>query len=219
MKPVLQTVIDKNGNSEQVFRPTAKMILYSIYRAENPGAGTSEVCRMAGVDPVMPGRWAAKYGSHFMNWIEEALDAQTNDDAKVLERVGMIQASQGNFQFWREMARTKGVIKEEQPKRGITLNTDFTVVLAAVGGNFDAARQQILSAHRGVEYKGEPGVVVVASGGQRNSAGDGASAVQGQPVAVPNALGTNGGCTKQRKPVPAISEQDASPSSDPVLDD
>ena len=106
MKPVLREVIDKNGGSEMVFTPTAKMILYSIMRAKNPGADNAEVCRQAGCAPDMPGRWAGKYGSHFTNWLEEALDAQVDDDAAVLERIGMIEASQGNFTFWKEMART-----------------------------------------------------------------------------------------------------------------
>lgn len=219
MKPVLRTVIDKNGGEETVFAPTAQMILYSIYRAENPGMGTSEVCKMAGIAPSMPGKWAAKYSHHFMNWIEEALDANVNDDAKVLERIGMINATQGNFQFWREMARTKGVIKEEAPKRGLTLNTDFTVILAAVGGDFNAARQHILSAHRGVEHQGDAGLVHLTSSGEHPGAGAGASPVQREPVAVSNPLGANRRRAKRQEPIPAFSEQATSPGSDPVLDD
>lgn len=150
MKPVLREVTDKNGNVEMVFSPTALMVLYSINRAKNPGLSSAEVCRMTKIDPGLPGKWAAKYGTHFTNWLEEALDAQTDDDAAVLERVGMIQAVQsGNFQFWREMARAKGVIKDEQPKKGLTINTDFTVIMQESGGNLELARQKMLAAVRG----------------------------------------------------------------------
>lgn len=133
-----------------VFEPTPLMILYSINLGKNPGLTSAEVCRLTKIDPGLPGKWAAKYGTYFLNWLEEAKDAQTDDDAAVLERVGMIRAVQaGGFSFWKEMARAKGVIKDEQPKKGLTINTDFTVIMQESGGNLELARQKMLAAVRG----------------------------------------------------------------------
>jgi len=204
VKPVLREITDKNGGKEWVFSPTAKMILYSIELAKNPGAPMAEICRKAGVDPAMPGRWMAKYRDHYRNWLEEALDAHTDQDAEVLERVGMIQAVQGNFQFWREMARTKGVIKEEQPKKGITVNTDFAQILVAVGGDFNAARAKLLSQARGLEHTDGPGLPSPAERRERDRPGAGAGSVQGGSVEVLDALGADGGQPEHEPAVPAF---------------
>lgn len=142
-------MIDKNGGEEVVFSPSARMILFSVHKARN--LSDDEACDKAGIDRQLPSRWATKYGSYYTDWLSEACDQDTSDDAAVLERVGMVNALQGNFQFWREMAKTKGVIKEEQPKAGLTLNTDFTVILQASGGNLEAARAQLMEELRGIK--------------------------------------------------------------------
>lgn len=210
MKPVIQTIIDKNGAEEIRFNPTAQMVLYSIHRGKNPGMSTSEVCALAGINPGLPGKWSAKFGSYFTNWLEEAIDFHVDDDAAVLERVGMIHAAQGNYNFWKDMARTKGVIKEEAPKRSLTINTDFSQVLIAVGGDFNAARSRLLSAHRGVADAGEPGLVSAPSSngsGVGSGAGNRAGELQKRSMEIPDALDTDGGRAEQREPVPALSEQ------------
>lgn len=160
MKPALRTVIDKNGGEETVFTPTALMVLYSIYKAKNQHLSDGEVCDLAKIDRKLPMRWRVKFGTYFTDWLEEAMEFESGDDAMVLERVGMMQAAQpGNFQYWKEMAKTKGVIKEEVPKQALTINTDFAVVLQASGGNLEKAREQLMQELRGIappEKKPEP---------------------------------------------------------------
>lgn len=220
MKPVLQTVIDKNGGETTVFHPTARMILFSVVKSRHPGMSDEEACLEAQLDPQLPARWAGKYGSYYLDWIEEAIDqGVAADDAAVLERVGMVNALQGNFQFWREMARTKGVIKEELPSKGITINTDFTVVLAAVGGDVHAARARLLQAARGLGDPGGSGMASPLSLGQPAGAGARAGELQARPVEMAHALGANRGRAEQGPAIPAVSKQAAFASTYVVLDE
>lgn len=196
------------------------MILYSIHKARNPGLSDQEVCDRAGVDPQNPMRWKVKYGTYFIDWLEEACDQEVGDDAAVLERVGMIQAVQGgNFQYWREMARTKGVIKEEQPKAALTINTDFTVIMQATGGNLDAVRNQLLLAARGVVELQGSGVAAPDHGREHQGAGARARDVQARPVEMAHALGANRGRPEQGAPLSTLPEQAAFASSYEVLDE
>lgn len=132
-----------------VFSPSARMILYSIHKAK--GLSDAEACLAAEIDPQLPGRWATKYGTYYTEWLSEACDQGVMDDAAVLERVGMVNALQGNYQFWRDMARTKGVIKEEQPKASLTINTDFRVIMTASGGDLEALRAKMMEELLGIK--------------------------------------------------------------------
>lgn len=200
------------------------MILYSIHRAKNQGLSDREVCIKAGIDEQLPMRWKVKYGTYFIDWLEEAIDQEGGDDAAVLERVGMMQAVQGgNFQYWREMARTKGVIKDELPKASLTINTDFTVIMQATGGNLDAARQQLLSAARGLAIPdGSRVVIPIVIGneqGKHSGEGAGASPLQARPVEMANALGTDRGRPEQGAPIPAVPQQATFAGSYAILDE
>lgn len=220
MKPVLRTVIDKNGNEERVFSPSARMILFSVYKTE--GLSDEEACDKAKIDRELPGRWRVKYGSWFTGWLEEAMDQGASDDAKILERVGMVNAIQGNFQFWREMARTKGVIKEEVKNQSLTINTDFTTILQMVGGDLNAARAKLLHATRGLAEPERPRVAEPALEQRASGAsgeGNRARHVQGRSLALSHALGSNGGCAEQGESLSAVSEQAAFTSTYEVLDD
>jgi len=220
MKPVIRTIVDKNGAEETVFTPTARMILYSIFKGKNPGMADHLVCEKAKIDPQLPMRWRVKYGVMYTEWLEEACDQESGDDAAVLERVGMMQAVQpGNFQYWREMSKTKGVIKEEAPKQGLTINTDFTVIMAGAGGNLDAARRRLLSAARGLGDSGGAGVVELARLRGSQGEGVGAGHVQGRPLEMANALGPDRGRPEPGPAIPAISEQAAFAGSYEVLDE
>lgn len=220
MKPVLRTVVDKNGAEETVFTPTAKMILYGIYKARNQHLGDGEVCDMAKIDRQLPMRWKVKFGTYFTDWLEQTIEMESGDDALVLERFGMMQALQpGNYQYFRDLARSKGVIKEEESKKSLTINTDFTVILQASGGDLHAVRDRLLQAARGLEHQGGSRVVESHRLGKPEGAGGGAGDVQGEPVAVANALGADRGRAERTQPIPAVPEQDSFASTYRVLDE
>lgn len=196
------------------------MILYGIYKGRLPGLSDGEICDKAKIDRQLPMRWRVKYQTYFTDWLEEVIEQESGDDALVLERFGMMQALQpGNYQYFRDMAKTKGVIKEEQPKAGLTINTDFTVIMTAAGGNLDAVRHQLLQAARGLADTGGSRVVESHRLGEPESKGDRTSDVQAEPVEVVDALGPDGGRSEQGEPIPAVPKQAAFASAYRVLDE
>lgn len=213
MRKVLEKVVDKNGATTIRFSPTAHMRIFAMEKAKNPGAGDRDVCREAGLDPQCAEKWAERYGSHYLEWLEEFIEqTPSGKEAALLERVGMVQALEpGNFQYWRELARTHGVIKEEVREQKITINTDFSQILIA-GEDFEDARRRILQKYRGVVDAREPRVVDVTRKREQASPGDGTGDLQKEPLALDHALGEDGGHAKQGEPVSALSGKNSPPS-------
>lgn len=217
MKPVIEEVITKDGDVITRFSATGRMWIFARFKALEPGLTDEEIAKKCDFSHSIIYTWKKKYGPHFASWLEEAVDMFSNEHgAAMLEAVGMAQALQpNNFQYWREMARTKGVIKDEVKTQNITINTDFSAIIA--GGDFDDARRRLLSEIRGVGYTREPRVVDVTPPGQREGSGDRAGQVQGEPVALADPLGDDGGRAERRASLPAVPEQGPSPGVDPVL--
>lgn len=142
--------ISKSGEVITRFEPSGNQLLFAMNKAKNPHLSEEEVCDMMHMARRNLTAWKTKYGSHFLEWLEEAVDTFGNDqEAKMLEAVGMMQAlKSNNYQYWRDMARTKGVIKEEVKTQNITINTDFSQILI---GDVKTARERILQELRGVK--------------------------------------------------------------------
>jgi hypothetical protein len=187
------------------------MILYAITASKHPHLVEDELCDLIGIHRRSVKRWKELYDSpeqkknYFSDWLEEFVDANTNIDEHkkaVLEAVGMINATQGNFQFWREMARTQGVIKEEPKNTSITINTDFSQI--AIGADFDEARRKMLENLRGVVVEGRPRVANDPKPGEREGSGVGASEMQDRSLVLPDTLGTNRRRSTEREHFSAV---------------
>ncbi len=197
------------------------MLLFAISKVRNPDLSDAEIFKELGSSKNLHKEWVKRYGKAYTDWLEEYMEGQTYRKSDLLEAVGMAQALQaGNYQYWRDMAKTHGVIRDE-PKTSTTINinTDFNQILSE-GKSFEESRRELLARLRGVEYKGRPRVVdavgVTVSGGD-GSEGDRASGVQEKPVAVDNSLGKDGGCSEPREPVPAIPVGQAPADPHPLL--
>lgn len=154
MKRTLHETTTKDGDKEITFFPTAHMILFANEKAKNLTRGDPDIAREAGIDPSLPGGWARKYGSYYLTWLEEFIEASAfSKQAEVLEAVGMIHATQGSYSFWKDMARKHGVIADEIKQQNITINTDFSQIL--LGNSAEAARDIILAEVMGIK-KGAP---------------------------------------------------------------
>lgn len=204
MKPVIEKTIAKDGSVLIRFNATPKMVLAAITIAQSPHLSEEEVCESLRMDKRSFSRWRSLYGSAFNDWLDEALDIHSPEEThkkKILEAVGMINAVQGNYQFWRDMARTNGVIKEEVKNQSITINTDFSQI--AIGADFNETRRALLKQLTGVEYAGEPRMAETTLIGQRESTGSGTRDVQSQPVVLDDSLGSNRRRPRER---PAVSK-------------
>lgn len=193
MKPVVERIIDKNGGTFTRFNPTGKMIYYAVTLAQNPTLTEKEVLSLCRLPKITLDRWKEKYGSEFSYWLEEMVDQCGYDEkAAAIEAVGMVEALQGNYNFWKDMAKKNGVI-EGDSKLTININTDFSQVLVA-GESFEERRKQLLSQIRGVGESGKPrlaGASTPEHAGSSKSAGARAGEVQERSVVLADPLGSN----------------------------
>lgn len=215
MKSVIHTVIGKSGEEITEFLPTPKMILFAIEKAKAPDESDAELARRSGSNPNMPNAWARKYGELYKVWLDEFVEgASFSRESEVLELVGMIQASQGNFSFWKEMARKHGVIKDEVKELSLTINTDFSQILV---GDPNEARRRILLETRGVVVPTRPGVAAPTGIGQQEGAGSGAGDVLQKPMEIPNTLDSDGRQPEQGKSVSVVPKQNPPSGSRRIL--
>lgn len=156
MKPVLSKTFGKNGDVIETFTPTARQILFALAMAKSPHLVEEEIAAEIGLSKTTLKTWKEKYGTKWQNWLEEMLDQHAPDkDAELLKSVGMIHALQGNYQFWKDLAKTAGVIKEDAKPLHVTINTDFSHIAL---GDFNEERARLLSELRSVGKSGKPGV-------------------------------------------------------------
>ena len=218
MKQVLQEVTDKNGNISIKFNATAKMILFAIGKAKNPSWSDNEVLDDIGIHRNSLSQWKTKYGSHFTSFIEEMIDNFAPDKgAELLEAVGMVNALQGNYNFWKDLAKTRGVIKEDAKSVSLTINTSFEHISL---GDFNEQRARLLSELRGVGVSGKSGVaepVTIEHKASGKGPGNRAGKVQTRSVAFLDTLGSDRRCNGTTESIPAVSQQEAPTSDDSLL--
>lgn len=211
MKPVIYTTTTKSGDKETVLNPTPRMLLYAITWAKDLTRVEDEVCDAIGIHRRSIKRWKELYDqpkqqrNYFSEWLEDTVESLANTDEQkksILEAVGMIEATQGGYQFWRDMSRTYGAIKEEVKSTSITINTDFSQI--AIGANFDEARRALLKSTQGVELPRTAPVAPIIEHQQPQGVGGGTGGVQEEPVAVLDPLATNGRYAKRGRAVPII---------------
>lgn len=215
MKPVRELIIGKSGEETIRFNPTGHQILFAIEKAKAPGESDYELAKRAGVDAANPSKWAKKYGQLYLEWLEEFVEASHfSKQAEILEAVGMVHATQGQYSYWKDMARKHGVIQDEAKTLALTVNTDFTQIL--IGDPLEA-RRRILQEARGVVVQGGVGVAAPSGIGEQTSPGSGAGNVQDGPVEVLNALDTNRRQSEFRESVPVIPAKTSPSGSNRIL--
>jgi len=206
MKKVIEQTFGKNGDVIETFCPTSRMMLYAMCKAKNPTWSDPEIASELGFGTSTIGSWK-RYGSAFTSWLEEFIDQHAPDkEAELLHAVGMVEALQGNYNFWKDLAKSKGVIKDEAKTFNLTINTDMSHIAI---GDFNEQRARLLSELRGVGISGKPRVaepVTIEHSSSSKGPGDRASEVQDRQVALVDSLGSDRGFTRKRKPVPTVSE-------------
>lgn len=198
-----------------VFTPSARMIIWAQYKCANMHLSEKEVSQGIGIQHSTFKGWEEKYTPHFQIWLEESYDQFSDyNDKKVslLEAVGMVEALQGNFQYWKEMSRTYGVIKDEA-KNDIKLNFigDFSRLLDK---DLDNAQDRLLSELSSVAVPKGQRMVKSSTEGNSGGLGDRISQMQEECVVLPDSLDSDGGCSEQGSSIPALPEQAAPTSSD-----
>lgn len=156
------------------FKPTTLMLLmlYECVNPKNAHLSTREIFKQRGVAYKNFVGWQKEYidkieqidpetkektyeeRNWFVLWWEEQISLSRIDLRQMLAQVGMQRALKGDYNFWRDLSKTWGVIANEEkeaPVRGIPLN------LGKENASIDEiriAKHKLLAAHRGV---GDPG--------------------------------------------------------------
>ncbi len=122
---VLQPVFDRNGQQIGIkFYPTPNMRIWVQERVkpEHKGKSDEEVARSMGANESYVKYWANRYGEHFLDWYEIELERAISPIKALLHAVGIEKALEGDFQYWKELSRTWGVISAEQVEQKISVS-------------------------------------------------------------------------------------------------
>lgn len=114
--PVLEKKYDSKGNEIGVqFNPTASMLNFAVSRAatKNLHKTNEELCRELGLSISIIDGWQDRYGEHFTDWLVEALETYSQPIKESLFAIGYKLAMQGDVNFWKPLATTFGVVKNE----------------------------------------------------------------------------------------------------------
>lgn len=146
------------------FRPTLKMLRTVVEMGldKNQGKSTEEILEQCGVTESEWKRWWSegkfleeKEGrtverNYFEEWWDSALQIKSGEEREMLRQVGLQKALDGNFNFWKEMARTYGSVTEE-PAEGPKKAIPFNLPTNATPEQLRDARQKLLESHRAVD--------------------------------------------------------------------
>jgi hypothetical protein len=114
--PVLEKRYDSKGNEVGVtFCPTGKMMEFAMRRSspKNIHKTNEEIFKEIGLSEQIIRSWQNKYNPHFDEWLAEALETYSAPLKEALYAVGVKHALAGDFNFWKPMAQTHGVISNE----------------------------------------------------------------------------------------------------------
>jgi hypothetical protein len=105
--PVLEEKYDSKGNVVGTrFNPTAKMLEFAVARSapKNASKTNDELCADIGIAATTVQGWQNKYGSHFSEWLSEALETYSAPIREALHSLGLKKALEGDFNFWKALA-------------------------------------------------------------------------------------------------------------------
>lgn len=171
----------KDGHGRVVgveFRPTMKMlrVVVEFNKAENCKLPTEEILKSAGVAESEWRNWnnnfiVHEYGpdgeltaskNHFDEWFDSALSIKPGEERQMLREIGMQKALSGDFNFWKELARTyAATTKEEAPRE--TKAIPFNLPTNATKEQLLEFRQKLLEQQRSVDGSGQPGLARLTS--------------------------------------------------------
>lgn len=204
MKPVVHIVLDKNGQEREEFTPTAHMIVFAQHKARFPHLSDSECCKEIGLRKETYNNWCNRYGARFSNWLFECMDMFVDDKkAQLLEAVGMIKATQGEYQFWRDMARTHNVIKEEA-KNEVKIAIGTTDFSSLSGKDLEYERERLLAEVRGLDAPRRSEVADGASEGEHEGMGDRVSSLPEECLVLSDSLVPDGERAERDEPKATI---------------
>lgn len=208
--PVLEKIFDKDGEIVGYrFNPTGSMYRFAMERAkpENLGLENKIILQRVGLSEAMINSWTHQYGEHFTEWLHDALETFAQPIQNSLAGVGYLEAMRGGpqgFPYWKELARTYGVIKNEAIDVNI-VSDKARKLNDLTPEQLEQERSALLASLREMEDEGGSGMAQATEERQPGSTGHGDSPRQEGPVGLDNAMGDDGGHTQQDPALSAVS--------------
>lgn len=207
--PVLEPIFDKDGEIVgHRFNPTGSMYRFAMERAkpENLGLENKAIIQRLGLSEHTINGWTTKYGEHFTEWLHDALETFSQPIQNSLAGVGYLEAMRGGsqgFPYWKELARTYGVIKNEAIDVNI-VDQKIRKLNDLTPEQLEIERNALLASLREMEDDGGPPLAEATEGRQPGSPGGGDRQLPKGPVGVDDAVGDDGGHPQQKQAVPAV---------------
>lgn len=176
-----------NGVEVTKFHATPAMRLFalsSFFDPELRGKSPDKICKAIGISNARYREWLG-YEPWFSEWLEELRASLGGANRRAaLEFVGMQQAMNGEFNFWKAMALKEGVISPDRLDVGAAIPANLGAMKDASQSDLDALQNSILA---GLRSQGEPGEVALVEGPdgwERESDQSGTAEVPGSVVSV-----------------------------------
>lgn len=176
----------KNRHGEVIdyeFTPSPKMlrVVVELNKAENGALVTEEILKKCRVSQDEFDSWMRDYmlvsldadgavkskKNYFLSWWESALDIGSGIEKELLRLVGMEKALEGDFNFWKEMARTFGATAPDE----VTINHkhEFHLKENMTESEIDKAIKDYMGSQRAMEGSRKGAMVRIANKGRKGA--------------------------------------------------
>ena len=197
--PILEKKLDARGEEIGIkFNPTSAMLNFAMHRAQakNIDKTNEEILKSLDLSISLVETWDKQYGDYFRDFLVEALETFGQPLKESLHNLGWKMAMGGDFQFWKAMATTHGVVKNEV--------VEVNVIARATKKLEDMSEGELLEHQKQLqaqlsgddsdlpavseEHSGDGEMVAAPSGGEPRSDSNRDKPLQERPLEIPDAL-------------------------------
>lgn len=205
----LKEEFDRNGGLVRTeFIPTADQIRYAAARSSlaNEKKSDSELLKELGISKGAIQRWMNEYDPHYSQWLYWFMENLRAPIRDALAGIGLDRAMRGEYNFWKDMARTHGAISSDKQEIKLTVSRGVDELASLTPEQLEAEQHRLIGELTGTSVAPPP----EAEGPESSVLGT--SPLQEGPVALPLPVGSDGGL-----PGPDAALQAVSPEAPPSL--
>ncbi len=180
---------DRNGTIiGYEFTPSSQMRIWINLRSDKRNANKPdlEILKEVGWKQELVNEWMDKFGDPFIEWYQDALVIASKPIKDLLTQVGNEKAMT-DFAYWKELARTHGVISAEKTETELSVGALTRNLDKLSPDELQRRANAMLSQARTLEHSTDVDLAGTPDDEGQGSGGDGAGPSEGGPVAVPNA--------------------------------
>lgn len=179
----LKEEFDRNGNLTKTdFYPSADQLRYAAARSslKNEQKSDKELLKELSIPQNSLNKWETEYGNHFREWLYWYIENTRGPIRDALFAFGLDQAFRGNYNFWKDVARTAGAISSEKVELKATITKGVDELANLSDGAIEAEFNNLVAELTGTKGSNEEEAPALEgdSGGERERDKVGVSALQ-----------------------------------------